>query len=251
MDGWDHDGVTFIFGMPIVGSLEERAEKKSQWKRLHRPPKYEVKTEPRWRPENVKEQVVIEREFDAVHLDYEEITEFEYTPVKCGKPYRMVALKKHLVWTKGQYQLWDEIRYFFYITNDWKAPAEQIVFGANDRCNQENLIEQAKNGVHALRAPLDSLLSNWAYMVMAGLAWNLKAWFALLMPVRGRWRARYESEKAEILRMHAKRFINTFVRVPCQIVRSGRRVIYRLLGWNRWQSALLRMADAMRQPLRC
>jgi len=88
-------------------------------------------------------------------------------------------------------------------------------------------------------------------MVMAGLALNLKVWFALLMPVCGRWRARHTAEQQEILRMQAKRFINAFIRVPAQIVRSGRRVIYRLLSWNRWQPALLRMADAMRYPLRC
>ena len=98
---------------------------------------------------------------------------------------------------------------------------------------------------------MDSLLSNWAYMVMAGLAWNLKSWFALLMPIRGRWRARHKTERDEILRMQAKRFINTFIRVPCQIVRSARRIVYRLLSWNRWQPALLRIADAMRHPLRC
>jgi hypothetical protein len=51
------------------------------------------------------------------------------------------------------------------------------VFRANDRCNQENLIEQLKNGVHALRMPVSTLVSNWAYMVMASLAWTLKAWF--------------------------------------------------------------------------
>ncbi len=199
----------------------------------------------------MKHQVIVRLEFDAFNLDYEEIAEFAYSPTKCKKGYRIVALKKHLIWTKGQAQLWDEIRYFFYITNDWMASAQEIVFGANDRCNQENLVEQLKNGVHALRAPVDSLLSNWAYMVMAGLAWNLKVWFALLMPVRGRWRTRHTAEREEILRMHAKRFINTFVRVPAQIARSGRRVVYRLLSWNRWQPALLRMADAMRYPLRC
>jgi hypothetical protein len=253
LDRWDEDGVTFIFGMPVVETLEAQAERlaKSRWKRLNRPPKYEVKTEPRARPENVKEQVVIEREFDAVHLDHEEIAEFEYTPTKCRKPYRMVVLKKYLVWTKGQYQLWEEVRYFCYITNDWETPAQEIVFGSNKRCDQENLIDQLKNGVYALRTPVDTLLSNWAYMVMTALAWNLMAWFGLLVPVQGRWRSQHKAQKQEILRMHAKRFINTIIRVPCQIVRSGRRVIYRLLGWNPWQSALLRMADAMREPLRC
>ena len=95
---------------------------------------------------NAKEQVIIERKFSAVHLDHEEIAEFEYTPVKCQKSYRMVVVKKHLIWSKGQAQLWDEIRYFAYITNDRSATAQEIVFGANHRCNQENLIEQLKNG---------------------------------------------------------------------------------------------------------
>jgi hypothetical protein len=253
LDGWDDDGVTFIFGMPVAATLANRADQipKSQWKRLNRPAKYQVKTEPRQRPLNAKAQVIIDRGFDAVHLDHEEITEFEYTPARCKKPYRLVVVKKYLVWSKGQHQLWDEIRYFFYITNDQTMSTEKVVFSANGRCNQENLIDQLKNGVHALRAPVDTLLSNWAYMVMAGLAWNLKVWFGLLMPVCGRWRERHKAERAEVLRMQAKRFINAFIRVPCQIARSGRRVIYRLLGWSQWQSPLLRMADAMRYPLRC
>jgi len=253
LDGWDDAGVKFIFGMPVAPSLAERVGQipESRWKRLRRPAKYEVKTEPRSRPVNVKEQVIIDREFDAVHLDYEEITDFEYTPARCKKPYRLVVVKKHLVWSKGQRQLWDEIRYFLYITNDQKMPTDEVVFSANGRCNQENLIDQLKHGVHSLRTPVDTLLSNWAYMVMASLAWNLKVWFGLLMPVCGRWRKRHKAEKTEVLRMHAKRFINAFIRVPCQIARSGRRITYRLLGWSKWQSSLLRMGDAMRYPLRC
>ena len=34
----------------------------------------------------------------------------------------------------------------------------------------------------ALSAPLNTLESNWAYMVMTALAWNLKAWSALCLP---------------------------------------------------------------------
>jgi hypothetical protein len=63
---------------------------------------------------------------------------------------------------------------------------ERIVFAANDRCDQENLIEQLKNGVRAMRNPLDNLHSNWAYMVTGSLAWTLKAWSALLLPVSPR-----------------------------------------------------------------
>jgi hypothetical protein len=32
------------------------------------------------------------------------------------------------------------------------------------------VIEQLKNGVNAMRMPVDDLVSNWAYMVMAALA---------------------------------------------------------------------------------
>ena len=57
---------------------------------------------------------------------------------------------------------------------------QEIVFFANDRCNQENVIGQLKSGVNALRMPSDGLVSNWAYMVIAALAWNLKAWYGLV-----------------------------------------------------------------------
>jgi Transposase DDE domain len=66
-------------------------------------------------------------------------------------------------------------RYFFYLTNDRTTPASEIVFLANDRCDQENVIAELKSGVKALAMPVDDLVSNWAYMVMASLAWSLKA----------------------------------------------------------------------------
>jgi hypothetical protein len=80
-------------------------------------------------------------------------------------------------------KMFDAIRYFFYITNDRTSSAATIVRLANERCNQETLIEQLKNEAQALRMPVDNLVSNWAYMVMASLAWALKAWFSLWRPV--------------------------------------------------------------------
>ena len=140
-------------------------------------------------------------------------------------------------------------RYFFYISNLPKetATAEGIVFHANDRCDQENLIEQLKNGVHALRCPVDNLYSNWAYMVMAGLAWSMKAWLALSLPAEpGRWQDQHKEEKHTLLRMHFKKFLNAFVRIPCQVVKTGRRVALRLLSWNPWQRVFFRLSDALR-----
>ena len=60
--------------------------------------------------------------------------------------------------------LLEDIKYFFYITNHTAYCAEKIVALANGRCDQENVIEQLKNGVNAMRMPVDDLLSNWAYM---------------------------------------------------------------------------------------
>ena len=119
------------------------------------------------------------------------------------------------------------------------------------------MIKQLKNGARALHMPVDNLVSNWAYMVMASLAWTLKAWFALMLPAHGRWRQKHRREKATVLRMTFKRFVNAFLRVPCQVLRTGRRLVYRLLAWNPWQHVFLRGVDVLqtmstwRHPLRC
>jgi hypothetical protein len=251
LDGWDAEGVRFVFGIDARANLIAAAAAlpKRIWERLKRPAKYEVATEMRRRPENVKDIKVIERGFRNIRLRSEDVATFSYSPMACKKTYRIVVVRKNLSIEQGGLCLFDDIRYFFYITNDLEASAAEIVFEANARCNQENLIAQL-HGVHATRMPVDTLLSNWAYMVMASLAWTLKAWFALLLPERGRWRERYSQEKQEVLRMEFRTFLNAFMRVPAQVVRMGRRIVFRLLSWNRWQHVFLRGAECLAQPLR-
>jgi len=259
LDRWDEQGWHFHFGIDARPNLVRIAENLPQkrWNRLKRPAKYEVKTAPRARPANVKEQVVRRREFENVRLQSEQVAQFAYRPTHCRRPYRVVVVCKNLSVEKGEQVLFDDLRYFFYITNDLSTSASEIVFCANDRCNQENLIEQLKNGVRAMQMPVDNLVSNWAYMVMASLAWTLKAWFALSLPETGRWASKYKSEKRAVLRMEFKKFRNAFMRVPCQILRTSRRIVYRLLAWNPWQHVFLRGVDALRatvaswRPLRC
>ncbi|MEE9269111.1 MAG: IS1380 family transposase [Candidatus Krumholzibacteria bacterium] len=253
LDRWDGEGYRFIFGIDAMPNLVEIAENlpKSRWKRLPRPSKYEVRTEPRARPENVKEQIVRDREFENIRLKSEQVAEFDYCPTLCEKSYRIVVVRKNLSVEKGEQVLFDDVRYFFYVTNDRERTTAEVVLKANGRCNQENLIEQLKNGLRPLQAPVDNLVSNWAYMVMASLAWTLKAWFALRLPETGRWATKYKSEKRTVLRMEFKTFLNAFMRVPCQIVRAGRRIVYRLLAWNPWQHVFLRGVDALRLPMRC
>ena len=88
-------------------------------------------------------------------------------------------------------------------------------------------------------------------MVMASLAWSLKAWAALLLPTAGRWKEKHAKEKHALLRMDFSTFRNALINVPAQIIRTGRRIVYRLLGWNRWQGAFFRLLDQLRLPLRC
>jgi hypothetical protein len=254
LDRWDDAGdVRFVFGidaMPNLYAIAENLPKKA-WRRLRRRARYEVKTTPRQKPANVKEQVVKEREFETIRLVKEYVAEFKYRPTLCKKTYRVVVVWKDLEVTQGQEKLFDDSKCFFYITNDWEAPVDQIVFGANDRCNQENLIQQHKSGVRSLTAPVDNLVSNWAYMVMAALAWSLKAWAALLLPEMGRWKEKRSAEKRTLLRMDFATFRNAMINMPAQIVRGGRRIVYRLLSWNPWQQVFFRLLDQLRLPLLC
>ena len=116
----------------------------SRYSELERPPRYTIKTAPRQARERHRERIVAERQFDTLKLIGEEVAEFLYKPVACEKTYRVVALRKKLVVEKGQLWLFQPDRYFFYITNDLTTPASEIVFLANDRCDQENLIVQLK-----------------------------------------------------------------------------------------------------------
>jgi len=206
-----------------------------------------VKTQPRQRPDNVKEAIVVQREFENIKLRCEQVAEFNYRPTACQETYRMVVVRKNLSVEQGERVLFDQIVYFFYITNDWVNEADEIVFSANDRGDQENLLAQLAGGVRALRAPVDNLESNWAYMVMTALAWDLKAWWALLLPESpGRWQEKHQTEKRWVLGLEFKTFVNAFVRLPCQIVRTGRRLVYRLLSWNPYLPIFFRLVERLR-----
>jgi len=248
LDGWDEDRVTFHFGYDAKDNLKEIADNlpKTRWKKLKRPPRYEVQSQKRRRPDKVKQKIVYDREFEVLNLKSEEVAEFDYQPTKCKKAYRMVVVRKNISHEKRERRLFDEIRYFFYITNDRESTPAEVVFSCNDRCDQENLIEQLKNGVRSLRAPVDNLFSNWAYMVTTGLAWNLKAWWALWLPEQGRWAKKHHAEKRQVLKMDFRTFVNYLMKIPCQILRSGGRLIYRLLGWNPWLGVFRRLAVELR-----
>lgn len=246
LDGWDTDGVKFQFGYMAAPNLVEMAENLNEtaWKKLNRRDAYQRIGPPRARPKNIKEQIVRLRGFENLKLNSEEVAEFNYRPARCKTTYRMIVVRKNISKEKGDVRLIDEIRYLFYITNDRQKSASNIVFGCNDRCHQENLIAQL-SALRALHAPVDNLTSNWAYMLMASLAWTLKAWAALSVPVEGRWKEKHTSEREQILRMEFKAFVNGMIRIPCQVVRRARQRVLRVLGWNEHMPAFFRLCQVL------
>ena len=234
----------FVFGYDARANLIREADAlpARAWTPLVRRPSYAVQTEPRQRPVNVKAATIVDRAFKNLRLTAEAVAEFAYQPVACRTSYRLVVVRKNISVEHGDQRLFDEIRYFFCLTNDHETAAADVVFLANDRGNQENVIAQLKQGVGAMRMPVDTLVSNWAYMVMAALAWTLKAWFALRLPETGRWAVRHATEKAAVLRMESTTFLNAFMRIPVQVVRTSRRLVFRLLvrdiaeRWLDWKA---------------
>ena len=227
LDRWEGQGRKFVLGIDAHPKLVKLAEELPQnaWKRLERLPRYEILSEPRSKPFRYKEQMVIEKGYTNKVLVGEDLAEIEYQPLECARKYRVVILRKNISVQRGEQVLFEEIKYFFFISNR-KDRAEKLVGLAYGRCDQENVIEQLKNGVNAMRMPVADLLSNWAYMVMAALAWNLKAWYGLLVPNRER--------GLELVKMEFRSFLQAIMLIACQVVRTARRIIYRLLSYNRW-----------------
>jgi len=225
-DRWA-ERVDFIFGMDNSSALRSRAEAlpETAWRRLHRPASYQNATgQVRARRDDVKAAIVAEREYLNLNLNHEDVAEFDYRPGKCSREYRVVVVRKNISRARGEQVLLDEVRYFFYITTRTDLTAAQVVELANERCDQENVIEQLKNGVNALRVPLYDLVSNWAYMVIAALAWNLKSWFALMM--------HRKTDRRAYLRMEFRRFVNSIILIPAMVSRRARGITIRLIGYT-------------------
>ncbi len=75
-----------------------------------------------------------------------------------------------------------------------------------------------------MRLPVYDLVSNWAYMVMATLAWNIQSWFAMMRHLKG--------DRDAYIRMEFRRFMNRLILIPCRIVRWARSIVVRIIGYQ-------------------
>ncbi len=225
-DRWS-EAADFIFGYDAQPALVARAEalEADAWRRLERRPRHTAPAgRTRSRRPDEKGRIVRDRGYVNKRLNHEDVAEYEYRPGKCRKTYRMVVVRKNITRMKGELCLVDEIRHFFYITTRRDLSAAEVVRLANARRDRENVIEQLKNGVNALRVPVYDLVSNWAYMVMAALAWNLKSWLAMMMHLK--------ADRRKYIAMEFRRFVREMILVPCQVIRRARRTTLRIIGWR-------------------
>jgi hypothetical protein len=227
-DRWSEQ-VDFVLGTDNIAALRTRAQAlpEQAWKPLTRPIRYVNKTgTTRTRRHNRKQEVIAQRLFVNLRLDHEDVAEFTYRPGKCARDYRIVVVRKNISRMKGENVLIDEIRYFFYFTTypTITHPPALIVALANGRCDQENIIGQLKSGINALHAPVDDLHSNWAYMLIATLAWNIKSWHAMM--------SHRQTDRHTFIRMEFKQFLHTIIRIPATIIVAARGILVRLMAYT-------------------
>ena len=250
LDRWHEGGVRFVFGYDANPHFVERADDlhSGDYEELVRKANNAFADRPhkaRRKQPRVKEGIVQQRGYKNQRLLAEDTAEFDHRPMRASGTYRIIVLRKMIEEERGQLSLGTVFRYFFYITNDRTLTAAQVVAEANQRCAQEGILEQLKSGVRALHAPLNTLHANWAYMVIASLAWTFKAWFALRLPIAPRWRQRHLAEQTRLLRMEFRTFLEAVVTIPAQILHSGRRLLVRLLAWRPDLPVLFRLLDAL------
>jgi hypothetical protein len=113
----------------------------------------------RWR-----QRIARQRGYTTLHTTNQWVAEFTYTlspqaPDTAyglnGRAYRVVVKRQRVETSQGQKLLLSEDRYRFVITNipPWEMDAAEVFRFAHGRGDQENAIEQLKNGIAALRMP--------------------------------------------------------------------------------------------------
>jgi hypothetical protein len=163
-----------------------------------------------------------------LRLEKQWIAEIPYTPARSECSYRLI-IRRQRIEESRQGELFELWRYRYVLSNlPHSVSTEEVVRQTYRRCDQENVIEQLQSGVAAMRMPTAGFQANWAYLVCARLAHNLKSWLAML------------ALPSEVMRWEWKRFRKAFVYVAARIVRSARQNLLRLADSHRFALALQR-----------
>jgi hypothetical protein len=156
------------------------------------------------------------------------LAELDYTPARSEKTYRLI-IRKQRIEESEQGELFELWRYRYVLTNlPRSVTTEEVVRQTYRRCDQENVIEQLQSGVAAMRMPTGGFLANYAHLVCARLAHNIKSWLAMLVLPR------------EVMRWEWKRFRKAFVYVAARVIMTARQRIVRLADSHRFAALMQR-----------
>lgn len=148
--------------------------------------------------------------------DGTEWAEIAYTPHGWPRSLRMII--KRTPFYEGDQRVIGEFFYTPVITNR-RGAGSSILKHHLARGGAENYIEEFKNGLGARGLPSRRFNANWAWLVIAQLAYNLAQWFKLLvLPVKE------HHHQLKKLRLHwfcvAGRFIRSARRITVALARG-------------------------------
>jgi len=236
-------GASFAFTMDGYAILHELADSlsKQAWRPFsaHQPEKVaraSADKKARRKRKRLRAKRARQRGYTTLATTKQWVAEFNYTIPRsgkdfglAGKTYRVVVRRQRVEISEGQEHLFTEYRHRFVITNippSHMDPSEVFCF-TYGRCDQENIIEQFKNGIAAMRMPTGELLANSAFLMAGQLAWCLRSWLsALALP-------------KETIRWEWKWFRQAFVYVAAKITHSARRAKVYLAGSHRFAAHLV------------
>ena len=142
-----------------------------------------------------------------------EWAELRHQPIGWTRPYRLLV--KRTPWYEKDQRILGEHFFTAVITNLTGAGASLIRYHLA-RGGMENYIEEFKNGLGARHLPSRRFHANWAWLLIAGLAYNLAQAFKLLLLPR-----EAHADQLKQLRLH-------WLNVAARWVRTGRRWILAL-----------------------
>ena len=233
----------FALVMDSYANLIEMAENLSEsaWEPFSAHTAQKVaRTDPRRKARRKRERVrarkARERNYKTLGTIEQWAAEFNYTIRPglqefglVGSTFRVVVKRQLIETYQGQQLLYADYVYRFIITNipRCEMDAAEVLCFTYGRCDQENIIEQAKNGIAALRMPTGERLANAAFLMAGQLAWCLRAWLSLLALPK------------ETSRWEWKWFRQAFVYVAARITKGARRAKVYLAGCHRFVEHLI------------
>jgi hypothetical protein len=123
-----------------------------------------------------------------------EWAELRYQPKNWSRPYRLLV--KRTPWYEKEQRVLGEYFHTAVITNLGGAGSSLIRYHLG-RGGMENYIEEFKNGVGAGHLPSQRFLANWAWLLIAALAYNLAQAFKLLLLPK-----HHRADQLKKLRLH-------------------------------------------------